>query len=295
MALKFGLFAINHGSCGDPRTAVRVARHAEAAGFESLWSGEHLVLADPAPDGFPIAPTLPLLDTVVGLTLVAAHTSTVRIASGIIVLPLRNPVVLAKELASLDQVADGRLIVGIGPGYVPAEFDAVGVALSERAARTDDYIRAMRALWSMPEPAYKGRYVSFSGVNAYPRPVLQPGPPIVVGAGGRLAARRAITLANGWYGFGFDVERTRQHLRNLRAAAGEYERPPELGTLEITVTPVGPLNRRVIEQYRELGVDRLVLLPQPDAGHGDRHTPVPVDRILRNIDHVAQHYAGSGD
>ncbi len=188
--MKLGLFAINYGTCGDPGTAVRVARHAEAAGFESLWSGEHLVLPDPAPRGFPLPPELPLLDTIVGLTLVAAHTTTVKIASGIIVLPLRNPVVLAKELASLDRVAQGRLIVGIGPGYVPEEFDAVGVAMSERAARTDDYLRAMRALWSMPEPAYRGRYVSFSGINAHPRPLQRPGPPIVVGAGGRLADRR---------------------------------------------------------------------------------------------------------
>jgi hypothetical protein len=105
--VKLGLFAINYGTCADPDTAIRVARHAEDAGFESLWSGEHLVLPDPAPAGFSLAPTLPLLDTVVGLTLVAAHTSTVKIASGIIVLPLRNPVVPAKELASLDRVAPG--------------------------------------------------------------------------------------------------------------------------------------------------------------------------------------------
>jgi probable F420-dependent oxidoreductase len=287
--VKLGLFAINYGTCGDPDTAVRVAQHAEEAGFESVWSGEHLVLPDPAPAGFPFPPTLPLLDTVVGLTLVAAHTTTMKIASGIIVLPLRNPVVLAKELASLDRVARGRLIVGVGPGYIPEEFGAVGVAMSERAARIDEYIHAMRALWSMPEPAYQGRYVSFSGIDAHPRPLQQPGPPIVVSAGGRLANRRAITLANGWYGFGFDLDRARQHIQNLQATAGEYRRPTELGHLEITVTPAGALNRDIVTQYAELGVDRLVLLPQPDADT-NRHKPVSADQILRNIDHAAQHY-----
>ncbi len=152
--MKIGLFAINYGTCADPELAVRVARHAEAAGFESVWTGEHVVLPDPAPPGFTMPPTLPLLDTIVGLTLVAAHTSSIRVASGIIVLPLRNPVILAKELASVDVVA-------------------------------------------------------------------------------------------------------------------------------------GPLDRALAEQYTELGVDRLVLLPQPDAGPAERHAPVPVDRILRNIDAVA--------
>ncbi|MFG1792231.1 TIGR03619 family F420-dependent LLM class oxidoreductase [Nocardia sp. NPDC049149] len=267
-----------------------MAQHAEAAGFESLWSGEHIVLPDPAPAGFRLAPTLPLLDTVVGLTLVAAQTSTVRIASGIIILPLRNPVVLAKELASLDRVAAGRLIVGVGSGYVHAEFDSIGVARSERAARTDDYIGAMRALWSMPQPAYHGPYVSFSGINAYPRPVQQPGPPIVVGAGGPIADRRAVTMANGWYGFGLDLEQTRLHLQNLELAHRKYQRPAELGRLEITVTPAGPLHREIVTQYMELGVDRLVLLPNQAAEYSDRHRPVPVEQILRTIDDAAANY-----
>ncbi|MFE9577055.1 TIGR03619 family F420-dependent LLM class oxidoreductase [Nocardia sp. NPDC006044] len=288
--MKLGLFAINYGACADPATAVRVARHAEAAGLESLWSGEHLVLPDPAPEGFALSPTLPMLDTVVGLTLVAAHTTTVKIASGIIVLPLRNPVVLAKELASLDQVAQGRLIVGVGAGYVRAEFDAVGVARSERAARTDDFINAMRALWSMPEPAYHGRYVTFSGIDAHPRPRQQPGPPIVVASGGRVADRRAVTLANGWYGFGLDLNQTRAHLENLAAAGRKYERPAELGRLEITVTPAGPVDRDTVAQYAALGVDRLVLLPRPSADYTARHQPVPVDQILHTIDDAAANY-----
>src|SRR5437660_12659359 len=123
--MKLGLFAINYGTCGDPEVAVDVARYAEAAGFESVWTGEHIVLPDPRPARLPFPPTLPLLDTTVALTLIATHTRSIKVASGIIVLPLRNPVLLAKELASIDVVSDGRLIVGVAAGYIEAEFGAL--------------------------------------------------------------------------------------------------------------------------------------------------------------------------
>jgi alkanesulfonate monooxygenase SsuD/methylene tetrahydromethanopterin reductase-like flavin-dependent oxidoreductase (luciferase family) len=118
---------------------------------------------------------------VVALSVVAANTSTITLASGIILLPLRNPVVLAKELASLDVVSGGRLVVGVGAGYVAAEFDAVGVSMVERGRRMDDYIDAMRALWSMDHPHHDGPFVSFTGLNTHPRPAQRPGPPIVIG------------------------------------------------------------------------------------------------------------------
>ncbi len=286
--MKFGLFAINYGSCADPDTAVRVARHAEAAGFESVWTGEHFVLPDPQPAGFSMPPTLPLLDTIVSLGFLAASTSTITLASGIIVLPYRNPVVLAKELASIDVVANGRLIVGVGAGYVAEEFGAIGVPMARRGERMDDYIDAMRALWSMDHPQHSGPFVSFSGVAAHPRPLQRPAPPIVVGGESRAALRRAITKGNGWYGFGLGPSLARQCIEAISQLAKEYERPPELGELELTITPVGPLDPGIAEHYEQLGVHRLVLLPQPDAGREHRHAPVPVERILRNIDTVAE-------
>lgn len=283
--VKIGLFAINYGTCADPELAVQVAQYAEAAGFESVWTGEHVALPDPAPPGFSIPPTLPLLDTIVALTLVAAHTSTIKVASGIIVLPLRNPVVVAKELASVDVVSGGRLIAGFAAGYVRAEFAAAGVPMAGRGARLEDYIGALRALWSMDRPSYHGRFVSFSGIDAHPRPRQRPAPPIVIGGEAPAALRRAVTMADGWYGFYLDPDQTRRHVRTLRQLASQHERA---GQLEITVTPAGPMNKAVADQYAELGVDRLVLLPQPDAGPSQRHAPVPADRILRTIDSVAE-------
>jgi probable F420-dependent oxidoreductase len=291
--MKIGLFAINYGTCADPEVAVRVARHAEAAGFESVWTGEHVVLPDPAPPGFSMPPTLPLLDTIAGLTLVAAHTRTIKVASGIIVLPLRNPVILAKELASVDVVSHGRLIAGFAAGYISAEFAAAGVPTVGRGARMEDYIGALRALWSMDRPAYQGRFVSFSGIDARPRPRQSPAPPIVIGGEAPAALRRAVMMAEGYYGFYLDVPQTRRLVRALRQLAAECERPAGLGRLELTVTPAGPLDQAAVDQYAELGVDRLVLLPQPDASPAQRHAPVPLDRILRNIDTVAQQLLGS--
>lgn len=285
--MKIGLFAINYGTCADPAAAVRMAQHAEAAGLESVWTGEHIVLPSPPPDGFVISPTTPFLDTVVALTLVAAHTSTIRVASGIIELPLYNPVILAKQLASIDQVAGGRLIAGFGAGYVESEFAALGVPLSERGRRMDEYLDAMLELWSMPQPEYHGRHVDFAGIDAYPRPTWPEGPPIVLGGVSPRARRRAIARAHGWYVFGVTVERAQEAVEVIRSESERYERPGHLGALEITMTPVGPFDRGVAEQYAELGVDRLVLLPRPDAPRDRRHEPVPVDDILRTIDMAA--------
>jgi probable F420-dependent oxidoreductase len=285
--MKLGLFAINYATCANPESAIEVARYAESAGFESVWTGEHVALPDPRPAGFTMAPTLPFLDTTVALTLVATHTTTLKIASGIIILPLRNPVLLAKELASIDVVSNGRLIVGVGAGYVREEFAAVGVRLAERNARMDDFIGALRALWSTGRPHYQGQFVSIDGIDAHPRPVQRSGPPIVVGGESRTALRRAVTTANGWYGFYLEPSEVRNVVDTLRRLAAEHRRPAELGPLELTVTPSGTLDRRLVDQYEALGVHRLVLLPQPDAGPDDRHQPVPLDQIKRNIDAVA--------
>src|SRR5206468_1157667 len=157
--MKFGLFAINYGTCGDPGVAVTVAKHAEAAGFESVWTGEHFVLPNRRPPGSSLPPTLPMLDPLIALTLIANETSRLRLGTGVLILPLRNPVVLAKALTSLDAVSGGRLIVGVGAGYIAEEFAAVGVSLHERGALMDDYLPALRALWESTPPRFEGRFV----------------------------------------------------------------------------------------------------------------------------------------
>jgi len=286
--MKIGVFAINYGTCGDPLMAVKVAQAAEAAGFESVWTGEHIVLPNPLLASFPLAPETPMLDTIVALTWIAAHTKRVRIASGIIVLPQRNPVLLAKELASVDVVSCGRLIVGVGAGWLEPEFQALGIPMQGRGERMDDSLRAMRALWTMERPEHHGSSASFSNVAAYPRPIQHPMPPIVIGGESPAALRRAVMMGNGWYGFGLTVEQTKQHVESLRRAEGQHRRPAELGDMEITVTPVGVFDKRSVEAYAAAGVHRLVVLPRHEATHAQRHNPVPLDEILRNIETVAQ-------
>jgi probable F420-dependent oxidoreductase len=263
--MKFGLFDLNQSACLDPHVLARVAQQAEAAGFESLWCGEHVVLPDPRVPPSPMEPTEPILDPVVALTFAAAATRTIRLGTGVIILPQRNPLVLAKELASLDTLSGGRLIFGMGVGYLEPEFRALGVSLKDHGPRADEYLAAMRSIWSEPKPAFAGRFVSFSGINAFPRPIQQPTPELVVGGHSMAAFRRSVEQARGWYGFGLDLERTAAAMARLRQAVARCVRPPELGRLEISVTPPANVDRDVAQQYAKLGVDRLILRPPRPA------------------------------
>lgn len=258
--MKIGLFGIGSGPCADPHTAAAVARSAEAAGLESLWTGEHVVLPSPQAPPSPAPPEFPMLHPSTILAFLGAITQRVRLGTGIVLLPQRNPVVLAKELASVDVVCDGRLIFGLGVGYLEAEFRALGVSFGDRGERADEYLEAMLSLWTQDEPRYAGRFVAFDGVKARPRPLQKPHPPIVVGGASAPAYRRALRHGNGWYGFGLDPDGTEKCLAGLRDAAQQVERPDALGPLEITVTPARPLDRDDLRRFEDLGVQRIVSL-----------------------------------
>jgi len=264
--MKFGLHSVNLHNCGYPDAAARLARAAEAAGFESLWVADHVVLPDPPVAGRPMAPDQRLLDPIVALTFLAAHTARIRLATGVIILPQRQALVLAKQLASLDVLSNGRLIFGLGVGWCEPEMRSVGAPFAERGKVADDYLAAMRAVWTQPKPSYKGPYVSFDGVQAMPRPVQTPTPPIVVGGRTAPAFRRAVTQGHGWYGFGLNVDETQKFVAALREAGKKHSRPAELGRLEISVTPPGldlP-DKATLDAYAAAGVDRLILRPRPE-------------------------------
>lgn len=261
--MKLGLFSINMGARSRPSGLVSAAKAAEAAGFESVWAGEHVILPDPQAPPSPMAPQDPALDPVLALSWAAAATSRIRLATGIIILPQRNPVVLAKQLASLDVLSGGRLTFGVGVGYLEPEFRAIGANFEERGAVTDEHLEAMAHLWYDEHPAYDGRFVSFAGVDAHPRPVQQP-IPIVVGGHSPSAYRRAVGRGHGWYGFALTPEAAATCIAGLREAARKVERPAGLGDLEITVSPRGRLTPATAGAFAEAGVDRLVVLPAPD-------------------------------
>jgi probable F420-dependent oxidoreductase len=262
--MRWGLYGLHKGSSVDPEVLARRARRAEEAGFESLWVGDHVALPDDAPD----PADEPRLELVVTLAHLAAVTRRVRLATGVAVLPLRHPVLLAKQLTSIDVLSGGRLIVGIGVGYVEREMEALGASVADRGARTDEHLAAMRVLWDEPTPSFDGRFVSFSGVIERPRPIQRPHPPIVCGGHAPASYRRAARAANGWYGWELDPDQTAAAMAALRRAEADAPagRPSELGDLEITITPPGHFDADMARRYAEIGVHRLVVQPPTSAG-----------------------------
>ncbi len=271
--MKFGLFGINIGGCAAPETMAGVARAAEEAGFESVWTGEHVVLPDPRQPPSPLPPEMPIIDPAIALTFIAAKTKAIRLGTGIIILPQRNPLVLAKELASLDVLSGGRLIFGIGIGYLKAEFDALGVPFTDKAARTEDFLAAMLAIWTQEKPAHRGRFVSFGGVQAMPHPPQKPHPEIVFGGNSPQGCERAARLAKGWYGFALDLDATAKCIESLRRACADCGR--RFDDIEISVTPflgrgagrssAMPPSRDDARRFADLGVHRLILNPPARA------------------------------
>jgi probable F420-dependent oxidoreductase len=252
-----GLFAINSHACASPEAAARIAALAEGLGYDSLWAGEHVVVPSPRVDPSPMEPDEPILDPLVALAHVAAHTERTKLGTGVIILPQRNPLVLAKQVASLDVLSGGRLILGIGVAYLEPEMRAIGVPMEGRGARADEYLAAMRSLWEEEAPSFSGQYVNFEGVDAHPRPVQRP-LPVVVGGHTRAAHRRAARSADGWYGFLQGLRALAEQRELMRAAIEETgrERP-----LHVSVTPSRRLDEETVSAYAQLGVDRLIVAP----------------------------------
>jgi len=280
--MKIGYFGFNNGPLGSPDSMRRILTTLEACGFESAWTGEHVVAIDPQEPPSPVPPEFPMLDSVAALAFAAALTERIKLGSGIILLAQRNPVVLAKELASIDVLSKGRLLFGVGVGYVKGEFDAIGVPFEERGARTSEHIEAIRELWSADKPSFDGRFSAFSGIQSKPGPVQEPHPPIVVGGMSPLAYRRAVRHGNGWYGFSQTVEAAAESIAGLKAAAAEVQRPEKLGELAVSVTPRGAIDPDTVKRFEDLGVERLMLLPSP-IGQGSAE-----EMTVRFIEQTAQ-------
>jgi probable F420-dependent oxidoreductase len=270
--MRFGLFGVNMGACADRGAATEIAQLAESLGYDSLWAGEHVVAPSPRVAPSPIEPDYPMLDPLVALALLAARTERVRLATGIVILPQRNPLVLAKQVASVDVVSDGRFVLGVGAGYLGPEMSAIGVPMSERGARTDEYLGAMRSLWQDDAPSFTGRHVDFDRVDAQPRPLQRP-LPVVIGGHSRAAHRRAVRRAEGWFGWNLDREAAASQLDSLRREAKAAGRA--FDDLEITVGAGERLDPEVVRDYERLGVDRLVLLPRQDA------SPAQLEKFVR--------------
>lgn len=265
--MKFGLRYCNTGRYVDPAKAVELAQAGEEAGFESLWTVEHTVLPGGYESAYPYSEDgkiaggnneIPLPDPIVWMAYVAAATTKIKLASGIIILPQHNPVVLAKQVGTLDHLSGGRIILGIGVGWLKEEFDALGVPFAARGRRTDEYVAAMRELWSARAPTFEGEFVSFKEAYCLPQPVAG-GVPIVIGGDSTYAARRAGRLGDGY----FPARGAPAELFDLaRKTAVEHGRDPD--GIEFTVAM--PDDPEEIPKLAAMGVGRVLVPVTPMAG-----------------------------
>lgn len=259
--MKLGMVYTNAGPMAEPEIAVALARAAEEAGVESLWTVEHVVVPAGYETPYPYSSTgkmpggeeVAITDPLIWLSYVAAVTTTVKLATGILILPQRNPVVLAKEVATLDRLSKGRVVLGVGVGWLREEFDAIGVPFERRGARTDDYIGALRALWS-EEETYDGEFVSFKAARSNPKPV-NGRVPVIIGGHSDASARRAGRLGDGYFPNARNLESDTKLIELARAAATDAGRDP--AALEITI---GVRDPEAAKPYLDLGVARITCL-----------------------------------
>lgn len=269
----------NTGAYAQPEHAGALATAAEDCGMESIWAIEHVVV----PAGYestypyhesgqmPFNVDMDLPDPLMWLTYVAALTSRIQLATGILIVPQRNPVVLAKEVATLAQLSEGRFHLGIGVGWLEEEFDILDVPFARRGKRTDETIAAMQALWSTAEgPAeYHGELIDFEKALLYPKP---PGGkvPIIVGGHSDIAARRAGRYGDGFFPGNGDLDELLQIRDVMREAAVKNDRNPDL--IEFTAGCWSPRRGSIddVKAMEEAGIDRLIVTPPSSNPDGIR-------------------------
>jgi probable F420-dependent oxidoreductase len=212
LKMKFGIALPNFGRYAQKELILDISKSAEELGFDSLWVSDHILIPE-SHKGFGDV----FYDPLATLSFVAAETRSIRLGTSVIILPYRNPIVLAKMISTLDVLSGGRLTLGVGVGWLEREFDALGVSYVDRGPITDECIDVLKNLWSNEEPSYRGKYYNFSNIKFFPKPLQKPHPPIWIGGNGLVAIRRAIALGNGWHPVGL----TPGEIQERRRAVGE--------------------------------------------------------------------------
>ncbi|MBB3606037.1 putative F420-dependent oxidoreductase [Mycolicibacterium sp. BK556] len=273
-SMRLGLHALGIGTGAEPAVIQAVAAAAEHSGFATLWAGEHVVMVDDSASRYPYADdgkiAVPAdadwIDPMIGLSFAAAATTTIGLATGVLLLPEHNPVIVAKQAASLDKLSGGRFSLGIGIGWSREEFDALGVPFEQRSARTADYVVAMRSIWSNDIASHAGEFATFQKIRVNPRPKAG-AIPIVCGGNSDAALCRVARWGDGWYGFNLlDVDDVAAKVTTLRRLCAESGR--DLGELRVAVALRQP-DRSQAGRLEELGVDELVLVASPPQDPAD--------------------------
>jgi probable F420-dependent oxidoreductase len=276
--MRLGLHALGIGSGATRSVIDAVAAAAEKSGFATLWSGEHVVMVDRSASRYPysddgqiaVPATADWIDPLIGLSFAAAATSTIGIATGVLLLPEHNPVLVAKQAATLDTLSGGRLTLGVGVGWSREEFDALGVPFERRAARTAEYVAAMRTLWRDDVASFDGEFVHFDAVRVNPKPVANRRIPIVLGGNSDAALRRVVAWGDGWYGFNLDgVREVAERMDFLRRLCNDTGR--DRAELQLAVA-LRDLSVKDVRPLAELGVDELVIVEGPPDDAADAGT-----------------------
>lgn len=268
--MKFGYWYASVGPFAYPEGAVQLAQTAEAAGIESLWAGEHVVVPKGYESTYPYSETgrmpsdgaVPMAEPMVWYSFIAAKTERLRFTTGVLVLPQREPVLVAKQAATLAVLSGERFSLGIGAGWLREEFDALGADFASRARRMDEYVGAMRALWASDEADFEGEFVSFRQLQMSPRP-SSGRVPIVVGGHTEVAAKRAGRLGDGFFPAKGSPEELARLFDIARETAVQHNRDPE--AIEFTIHDPRALDPAlapvVLEQWGKIGVDRVLISP----------------------------------
>jgi probable F420-dependent oxidoreductase len=268
--MRFGLHALGIGPGARRGVIAAVGPAAEAGGFATLWAGEHVVMVDQPRSRYPysadgriaVPAQADWLDPFIVLGFACAVTEHIRLATGVLLLPEHNPVVVAKRAASLDRLSEGRLLLGIGVGWSADEFAALGVPFRRRGARTDEYLEAMRVLWRDDPASFDGEFVSFSDVRVLPKPMRDRRVPVMVGGNSDAALRRVASAGDGWYGFNLaGIDAVRERLGRLAELCAEADR--EVAELRIAVALDGGGDPDDVPALSALGVDELVVVAVP--------------------------------
>ncbi|MEZ0357822.1 LLM class F420-dependent oxidoreductase [Mycobacterium sp. SA01] len=265
--MRLGLHALGIGAGAEPEVIRAVAAAAERHGFATLWAGEHVVMVDKSDSEYPysddgkiaVPADADWIDPMIGLAFAASATTTIGLCTGVLLLPEHNPVIVAKQAASLDKISGGRFSLGIGIGWSREEFDALGVPFERRAARTADYVAAMRTIWRDDIASYAGEFVDFDAIRVNPRP-RQRRIPVLCGGNSDAALRRVARWADGWYGFNLHPDDVAARVSMLREMCGHAGRDPGELRLAVALRDSRPSD---VGRLAELGVDELVLVASP--------------------------------
>jgi probable F420-dependent oxidoreductase len=281
--MQFGAHIFGVGALADPVTLAEVARLAESLGYHSVFLADHILvprtLASPYPyarDGsFPYDPDSNWLDPLVALGYLAGQTRTIRLGTSITVVPMRHPIITAKQIATADYLSGGRVIFGAGVGWMAEEFALLGASFHDRGRRMDEYLRLMKVLWTEDNPHFQGDYFQVADCGFAPKPVQKPHVPLWIGGESQAALQRAARLGDGWHSAGTSLADLPQQLHLLRAALHKAGRQEQ--DFVISAFPTDRFTLQLVRQF---------------AAHGVTHLLVPVfsfsrDRVLQRLEQIA--------